>query len=272
VAIPSAAALALAFWLLSPHVRFWWLFEPLGANPQGFAEYRHRATGVVFVRVPGGTFLMGAQGDDPDGPNHAPEARSDSGPVHEVTLSPFLIAKRKLTRGEWRALMRHELLTSAPGHRPPKGPLPDDSSVASLSWSAVGEFCARYKGPRGERVLRLPTEAQWEYACRGPAGGAGAGNDAAFLPHPEASNGFGLCDLYLITWEWCEDVYDARFYGSRDATGSDPLCDWGSHERVIRGGGWRCTSYNAHAAWRGRADPERPVIGFGFRPAYWPLP
>lgn len=293
MAFASAATLALALRASWPQVRFWWLFEPLGANPQGFPEYRHRATGIVFVRLPGGKFLMGAQREDPGGPNHAPDARGDEGPVHAVTLSPFLIAKRKLTRREWRALVRHELLSSAPGYRPPDSPLPDDSAVVAVSWSDVAEFCARYGGPRGGRVLRLPTEAQWEYACRGTIGprregeraatGAPAAperdpalvgeREAAFPPHPDSPNGFGLLDLYQSTWEWCEDIYQGNFYGLPEAAGPDPLCDWGlGGERVIRGGRGRCANLEGHAAARGRADPTLPVIGFGLRLAYWPIP
>ena len=51
------------------HLRFWWLFESLGPNAQGYAEYRHRQTGIVFVKLPGGTFLMGAQTEDPEARN-----------------------------------------------------------------------------------------------------------------------------------------------------------------------------------------------------------
>ena len=66
----ALAVLGVATWLAWPHLRFWWLFEPLGLNAQGLPEYRHRATGIVMVRVPGGTFWIGAQKTDPNGRNY----------------------------------------------------------------------------------------------------------------------------------------------------------------------------------------------------------
>jgi formylglycine-generating enzyme required for sulfatase activity len=79
-----------------PQIRFFYLFAPLGLNAQGFPEYRHRQTGIVFVKLPGRTFWMGAQITDPSGRNFYHDAigggeaaYEDEGPVHEVTLSPF---------------------------------------------------------------------------------------------------------------------------------------------------------------------------------------
>jgi hypothetical protein len=62
--LAAAIVLALASWLSWPQIRFRWLFEPLGANAQGYREYRHRRTGIVFVSLPGGKFWMGAQKED----------------------------------------------------------------------------------------------------------------------------------------------------------------------------------------------------------------
>ncbi len=91
VGVSAVAILSLAAYLSWPHLRLLYLFEPLGANAQGFKEYRHRQMGIVMVRLPGGTFSMGAQAKDPKGMNYDPEAQKSEGPVHEVTLSPFLI-------------------------------------------------------------------------------------------------------------------------------------------------------------------------------------
>lgn len=103
VATLAVVVLGVAAWLSWPQLQFWWLFEPLGRNAEGLPEYRHRATGIVMVRLPGGTFWMGAQKDDPNGQNYDPEAESHEGPVHEVELSPFLIAKYEVTQAQWRA-------------------------------------------------------------------------------------------------------------------------------------------------------------------------
>ncbi len=90
VALASAIALLLllpvVLWTSWADILFLIDFESLGLNEQGYAEYRHRQTGIVFVSLPGGTFLMGSPEEE--------EGRSEfEGPVHEVTLSPFMIAK-----------------------------------------------------------------------------------------------------------------------------------------------------------------------------------
>ncbi len=95
VAIASGIALLLlipiGLWISWPRILFMRDFESLGRNEQGYREYRHRQTGIVFVSLPGGTFLMGSPEDEAGrGPNE--------GPVHEVTLSPFMIAKYEVTQ------------------------------------------------------------------------------------------------------------------------------------------------------------------------------
>ena len=84
-------------WLTWDHIRFWWLFESLGKNRQSFPEYRHRETGIVFVKVPGGTFRMGSP--ETEEWRHQKEAQRD------VALSPFLIAKYEVTQAEWKDVM-----------------------------------------------------------------------------------------------------------------------------------------------------------------------
>jgi len=87
------ATIVAVIYLGWPRIRFWYRFEPLGRNAQGFSEYKHRKTAIVMVLLPGGRFWMGAQKEDPSKPNYDPDAEDDEGPVHEVTLSPFLIGK-----------------------------------------------------------------------------------------------------------------------------------------------------------------------------------
>src|SRR5262249_51446659 len=101
----ALVVLTLTAWLGWPRLRFWYLFERLGVNAQGFPEYRHRQTGIVFVRLPGGKSWMGSQKDDPNGPNYDPHTLPNETPIHEVTLSPFLIGKCEVTRAEWGAVI-----------------------------------------------------------------------------------------------------------------------------------------------------------------------
>src|SRR5262249_7045489 len=148
--------LGLAGWIGWPHLRAWYrfrsLFESIGKNAQGFLEYRHRKTGAVMVRLPGGKFWMGAQNTDPQGPNYDPEAKDDEGPVHEVTLSPFLIGKYEVTQAQWKSVMG-----SYPSHFHGN----DDLPVESISWDDIQHFASR-KG------LSLSSVAQCEYVCREP--------------------------------------------------------------------------------------------------------
>ena len=87
--------LPIVAWFAWPYLRLWYLFEPLGQNKQGLPEFKHRQTGIIMVRLPGGTFWMGVQNEDSNRPNFDPQYTQDSAkPVHEVSLSPFLIKVR----------------------------------------------------------------------------------------------------------------------------------------------------------------------------------
>ena len=118
-ALLAAVLLAGGTWLLWGHLRYWRLFESLGKNAQGYPEYRHRQTGIVMVRLPGGTFWMGAQKENPEAPNYDPNTDLAGGGewvVHQVTLSPFLIGK---SQAEWEAVVG-----SNPSHFQGKNALP----------------------------------------------------------------------------------------------------------------------------------------------------
>ena len=97
VALASAISLLLLIpvvWTYWSEILFFIDFENLARNEQGYPEYRHRQTGIVFVSLPGGTFLMGSPEEE--------EGRAENeGPVHEVTLSPFMIAKHEVTVAQW---------------------------------------------------------------------------------------------------------------------------------------------------------------------------
>jgi formylglycine-generating enzyme required for sulfatase activity len=246
-------------------------FDPIGENAEGYPEYRHLATGLIFVLLPGGSFLMGSPADEPG-------RYSGEGPVHEVELSPFLIAKYEVTQEVWERVMGSNPSGFRGGSRP----------VDQVSWNDTQAFCQA-------TGLKLPTEAQWEYAAR-------AGTRTAFYngpitnllcnrplldaigwyscnsgsrTHPvgeEAPNGFGLHDMAGNVWEWCEDVYDDAFYSRPEATMKDPLATAGSGFRVARGGGWHNDAQDCRSAMRGRSVGSPRNSNTGFRPALFPLP
>ena len=231
--------LAVTVWSSWDHVRFWRLFEPLGRNEQGYPEYRHRQAGIVFVRVPGGTFSMGSSKDEQGSqPNERPQ--------HEVRLDAFLIAKYEVNQREWEKVMR-----SSPSRF--KG---DDFPVERVSWEDCQEFCK-------ETDLSLPTEAQWEYACRAGSNGRFAGtgrlDDMGWYKDNSGSTthavgqkqptAFGLYDMHGNVWEWCEDAFD----------------EFSSGYRVIRGGSWFVVAQHCRSAFRYGDPPSNQSIAMSPR-------
>lgn len=227
-----------------------------------------------MVPIPAGTFLMGS--DAASGlPYHGDASQQ---PVHQVTISsPFWMGQHEVTQTEYETL-----IGSNPSYFP--GAM---RPVEQVSWHEARTYCtaltAQLAGnlPSGY-AYRLPTEAEWEYACR-------AGTTTEFHYGPElfcnqaqlgysthsnshcntsgtvpvgsyAPNAFGLYDMHGNVYEWCLDSYSA--YSSAAVT--DPLVTGGA-SRVLRGGGWRSNSFDCRSAYRHNSDPGFTDIGLGFR-------
>lgn len=236
-------------------------FDSEGRNAQGYREYRHRGTGIVFVLLRGGTFWMGSPDD---------QGSEDERPRHRVTLSPFLIAKYELTQEDWLRLMG-----TSPSHFQGDRRRP----VESISWEDCREFCER-------TALALPTEAQWEFACRGGSDGLYSGppgaatrldelgwyrDNSGRTTHPvggKKPNAAGLHDMHGNLREFCADVYEFAFYATPEASTKDPRCSSGSNP-VVRGGSWTDGALDCRSAARRRyASERRGSSTNGFRPAY----
>jgi hypothetical protein len=250
-------------------------------------------TGIVLVLLPGGTFTMGAQRNDPDGPNFDPQAESDEAPM-EVTLTPFFLSKYELTQGQWYRIMQARPSSYGPGGRGG-----DDHPVETVNWTD----CRKAVGRLG---LVLPTEAQWEYGARAgttspwwcgeeaaSVGEQQAGNlfDARtrreqpqlswgdheeweddFVVHAPvgsfAANAFGLHDVIGNVWEWCQDVYvsSPQVPSQRDGLRADDVQDSPLH-RVARGGSFHYAARYARSAYRSRDTPVFQDSVLGVRPA-----
>ena len=212
---------------------------------------------MQFVLIRPGSFQMGSKPGFPD-----------EMPVHKVTITkPFYLGKYKVTQEQWQKVM---------GSNPSdfKGPkLP----VEQVSWNDCQNFLAKLKKKVTGYEFRLPTEAQWEYACR--AGSTGDycfddgetnvgeygwhSNNSGGKTHPvgeKKPNAWGLYDMHGNVWEWCSDAYGP--YSSEaviDPKGAN------SGNRVLRGGAWYINPRCLRSASRDNGMPDYRYNGIGLR-------
>jgi len=259
--------------------------DPVRRDPATGRIHLQEETGLVLVLLPAGTLRMGSQGRDPTEANYVPDADRSEGPVHEVRLAPFLLSKYEMTWAQWR-----RLAGEPPGGT--EGPAPARSAppvtplhpVTSVSW----ERCVAVLGRAG---LELPTEAQWEYACRAGTGtrfwtgedlaslsdaahhadrsSPGPGVGPLFHPVPVARlrpNPFGLHDVCGNVQEWCRDVpgrYDLFPHRAGDGLLETPE----GPGKAVRGSSFRSPSVRARSSWRELRDPRSAHDFIGVRPA-----
>ncbi len=241
--------------------------EPYAST--GYAkEIVHEKTGIAMVFIPAGEFMMGA-------PDAEPERGDDETPQQTVKIAkPFYLGKYEVTQGQWVALM--EANPSA---------CQDDSSlpVEQLSWSDCVAFCTK----AGDG-LRLPTEAEWEYACRAGtttpfycgetlstdqancdgtvaygSGAAGENREKTLPVGSFAANPWGLHDMAGNVYEWCQSLFKSYPYPSVDSP-DDPAAEG---LRVLRGGSWADPLDYCRSANRRRSDPTAKTASYGFRVA-----
>ena len=224
---------------------------------------RFTVRGVSFemVRVEGGTFRMGATSEQED------EADGDEKPVHSVTLSSYYIGKTEVTQALWQAVM-----DSNPSYF--KGA---DLPVEFVSWNDCQEFIQKLNSLTG-RNFRFPTEAEWEFACRGGNNSCGYkysgsnnldsvawyDDNSDGQTHPvatKAPNELGIYDMSGNVWEWCGDWY-ANYTSNSQSNPSGPQS--GSC-RVIRGGGWDYVVWGCRLSFRFRFNPTYRIHFLGLR-------
>jgi formylglycine-generating enzyme required for sulfatase activity len=243
-----------------------------GASPiqPASPEWVEPRTGMAFVRVPAGRFMAGS----PPGEPH----REAQETLHEVTLSrPFWMGRFEVTQEQW-----HEVMGTRPSwfDGAARG-LP----VENVSWFEVQAFLRRLTESSRDSRFRLPTEAEWEHACR--AGSATAFHTGDRLTAAQANidprapedasaaqpsgrpvavgsfppNAWGLHDMHGNVWEWTEDLHCP--YPDGPVTDPRGACD--SPLRVIRGGSWRFRSDSARCALRYTHRPQDRGFSLGFR-------
>ena len=160
----------------------------------------------------------------------------------------------------------------------------DDHPVANVSWNDGVAFC-EWLSKKESEPSSLPTEAQWEYACRaGTTTRWYSGDDEAGLKDvawysaiakgkthavgQKTPNAWGLCDMHGNVWEWCQDWFGDRYYATSPI--DDPTGASEGSFRVARGGGWYGFAWYCRSAFRGRGSPDDRLDFLGFRVARSP--
>ncbi len=253
----------------------------IGLVVSGFPENYRNSVGALMVMIKSGTFSMGSPSSEPD--------RYDDERQHTVRITkPFYMAATEVTQAQWRVVM---------GGNPSRfSNCGEDCPVERVSWLDAVKYCnnlsekegltSAYK-INGESVTwtrsadgyRLPTEAEWEYACRAGTttrfnigssdsdlsrAGWYSGN-SSHKTHEVAGkkpNAWGLNDMHGNVWEWCWDWYVKDYPGG---SVTDPVAPAGGSTRVFRGGGWYSLAGYCRSAYRSGSSPGNSRDYLGFR-------
>ncbi|MBF0472734.1 MAG: SUMF1/EgtB/PvdO family nonheme iron enzyme [Nitrospirae bacterium] len=216
-------------------------------------------TGIEMVLVKGGCYQMG---------DTFTNTQIEEKPVHEVCLDDFYIGRYEVTQGQWKKIT---------GKNPSfYGNCGDNCPVENVSWNDVQDFIRELNKLTNSKY-RLPSEAQWEYACRSGgksekySGGNLIDNFAWYNAnstgkiHPvgtKSPNGLNIFDMSGNVWEWVQDWYDPMAYSQH--TRNNPVYDLVGSGRVVRGGGWSYSSDTTRCAYRFSYSPD-VRYGVGFR-------
>lgn len=246
--------------------------EPADGNQPSVPEPITTKTGIEMVLIPAGEFLMG---DD--------NGEDDEKPAHRVSISAFYVDTCEVTQEAYGRLM---------GKNPSKFEAPD-SPVERLSWHYAARYCNMRSLREGLEPCydqetfecdftadgyRLPTEAEWEYACRaGTGSGWSFGDDpgkldqqawhksnAAKSTHPvkqKGPNPWGLYDMHGNVSEWCNDFYNDGYDPQDD---QDPHGPASGEERVLRGGSWAASQAGCRSSARASESPGFADVCFGY--------
>jgi formylglycine-generating enzyme required for sulfatase activity len=268
-----------------------WVFHPSSQVPAGQSGDKTltNSIGMKFAFIPAGSFVMGS-------PETEKDRGSDEGPQHPVVLSkPFYLDKNEVTQEQYEKVMGSNpsfFSATGGGKQRVSGTSTASHPVENVSWNQAVEFCKKLDALPEEkakgRAYRLPTEAEWEYACRagttapfhhgaevdsyafnfnGLAPYGTTGNGPFFRRTRSVGeykpNGFGLFDMHGNVQEWCADWYAADYY--KASPKQDPQGPAEGTQRVLRGGAWVHSAKACRSAVRNKLPPEQAAYSTGFR-------
>ncbi len=233
---------------------------------KGYTEDLGNGVKLTLMLIPAGKFVMGA-------PKGEPESDDSERPQHEVTLQPFYLGRYPVTQAQWRVVASYDPIDKELNPAPSsfKG---DNHPVEQVSWDDAQEFCRRLSAKTG-KDYRLPSEAQWEYACRAGMSTpfhfgetilpelANYETSASYQGSPTAksrgettevgsfpANDWGLHDMHGNVREWCEDDWHSNYEGAptdgRAWVETERKKTW----RLLRGGSWHDAPRYCRSAYR----------------------
>ena len=258
--------------------RYW--REPLGNGAD-----------LEMVLIPGGEFWMGSPEDELD-------RRTNESPRHRVRVPTFLMGKYPVTQAQWRVVAALPQVERAlkPDPSEFKGA---NRPVEQVSWHDAVEFCRRLSQHSG-RDYRLPSESEWEYACRAGtstpfhfgetittdlanyrgtdnkerdwSGSYGRGPKGEYREQTTEvgsflANGFGLYDMHGNVWEWCADDWHGNYKGAPDDGSAWINENSTGNDKVLRGGSWLFYPWGCRSAIRDDITPVYAYVNSGFRVA-----
>lgn len=268
------------------------IWQQRSCSTQRWVENLGAAVDLEFVKIPGGTLQMGA-------PQTEEGWHSTQSPQHEVTIAPFWMGIYPVTQAQWQQVAALPSVERALATTPACF-LGEMRPVEQVSWYEAVEFCARLTRQTGW-LHRLPTEAEWEYACRagtstpfhfgetistdlanysgvnweyqgklcskGAYGKGSEGSDRRETTSIQAfgfANAFGLYNMHGQVREWCQDCWHIN-YANAPTDGSAWITAGDCNQRILRGGSWNTSPKACRSAFRSKLDPDSSLYDIGFR-------
>jgi formylglycine-generating enzyme required for sulfatase activity len=245
----------------------------------GYHEKLAENIAITMIQIPAGEFQMGS-------PDKEAGRESCEGPQHQVKLRSFFMGQIPVTQAQWQVVVgwpkQQMNLKDQPSHF--KGA---NRPVEQVSWEEAVEFCRRLSVRTG-REYSLPSEAQWEYACRAgtttpfsfgetltpelvnyngnityASGSTGVYRQQTTEVGSFSANGWGLHDMHGNVWEWCLDPWHGSYEGA-PADGSAWMAG-GGPRKLLRGGSWSLRPADCRSAFRDSAHPDNRLLSLGFR-------